>query len=371
MPSITDALRARGIGSGGAGIKQEDLTALIDITNTAEANNDAIKLDVVNKLNAMNPALNLTTASSWSTIRAAIGSMQYRGAQTVTPGPSDIPIPAGYHNGAGKVSAVTVPVASVLAGTTIAGQTGTMPNRGAVTITPTAVDQVIAAGYHNGAGVVKGVSVPAAYLVEGYSVAGQAGKVSNYSREQLTNLGGEEKYINPSSYKGDGLGNIMIAPQTGYYTGTQTSKGFGSITVSDNNLIPANILAGRSIFGVIGTASTWKIANGYQNPSPSAASQYYPDRDGQNILLFPFEVKQNFGFTPRIVIAWRNDREGQESIFVDASVRGLSTSYMKSGLSAIDWETSKSRNLVYANSGGFSIPTYYGTSTYYHWVVIG
>ncbi|RKZ74987.1 MAG: hypothetical protein DRQ57_09055 [Gammaproteobacteria bacterium] len=36
-------------------------------------------------------------------------------------------------------------------------QTGTMPNQGAITLTPTTSDQPIAAGYHNGSGVVKGV----------------------------------------------------------------------------------------------------------------------------------------------------------------------------------------------------------------------
>jgi hypothetical protein len=35
-------------------------------------------------------------------------------------------------------------------------QTGTMPNRGAMIITPTTFDQAIPAGYHNGGGIVKG-----------------------------------------------------------------------------------------------------------------------------------------------------------------------------------------------------------------------
>ncbi|WP_253270880.1 tail fiber protein [Geobacillus thermocatenulatus] len=35
-------------------------------------------------------------------------------------------------------------------------QTGTMPNIGAITITPTTIDQTIPAGYHNGSGIVKG-----------------------------------------------------------------------------------------------------------------------------------------------------------------------------------------------------------------------
>ncbi|MFI8714426.1 hypothetical protein ACIGKN_21180, partial [Brevibacillus brevis] len=63
-------------------------------------------------------------------------------------------------------------------------RTGTMPNRGAVTITPGETDQVISAGYHNGSGVVKA----------GYSKGGfiDKSKVSPYQVTEtapLLNLG--------------------------------------------------------------------------------------------------------------------------------------------------------------------------------------
>ncbi|WP_145137096.1 MULTISPECIES: hypothetical protein [Paenibacillus] len=198
MPSITDALRARGIGSG-QGISQTDLTALIDVTNVAETNNDAIKLDVVNKLNTLNPALNLTTAASWSTIRAAIVSMQYRGAQTITPGPGDIPIPAGYHNGGGKVSAVVVPTSKVLNDTTIAGQKGTMP-------------------------YLTGVRTPAAVAIW------------------------------PDNK------DLAVYPEKGYQDG---GAGGGEIRVTkahlaqvEPNFVAANIVSGKNIFGLAGKAPT-------------------------------------------------------------------------------------------------------------------
>lgn len=54
----------------------------------------------------------------------------------------------------------TATATDVLEGKTIGTDSGivagTMPNRGAVTITPTTTDQAIPAGYHNGSGVVKG-----------------------------------------------------------------------------------------------------------------------------------------------------------------------------------------------------------------------
>lgn len=57
-----------------------------------------------------------------------IGTMPENGALNYTPSASAQTIPAGHTTG-GTVAAVSVPVASVLAGTTIAGQAGTMPNK--------------------------------------------------------------------------------------------------------------------------------------------------------------------------------------------------------------------------------------------------
>lgn len=104
------------------------------------------------------------------------GTMPNKGAITITPSGSAQTIPSGYHNGQGKVSAVTVPVANVLSGTTIAGQAGTMPNKGAVTITPGTADKAIEKGYHNGSGKVKGEpNLKAENIPEGMSMFGIAG----------------------------------------------------------------------------------------------------------------------------------------------------------------------------------------------------
>jgi hypothetical protein len=57
------------------------------------------------------------------------GSMPNREAVTLIPGKTDQAIPAGYHNGSGKIAGVYVNPEAVLAGTTIAGTPGTMPYR--------------------------------------------------------------------------------------------------------------------------------------------------------------------------------------------------------------------------------------------------
>lgn len=85
-----------------------------------------------------------------------LGTMPNRGAVTITPSNIDQAIVSGYHSGAGKVLAVPVPAANVLTGTVIAGTAGTMPNRGAVnaTISSEGGQYTIPAGYHNGVGKV-------------------------------------------------------------------------------------------------------------------------------------------------------------------------------------------------------------------------
>lgn len=79
------------------------------------------------------------------------GTMPNNGAVTLTPsGTGPVAIPAGYHNGSGEVAQVNVPAADVLTGTTIAGVAGTMPNQGSPTLQP---GQSIPAGYYSGGSV--------------------------------------------------------------------------------------------------------------------------------------------------------------------------------------------------------------------------
>jgi hypothetical protein len=115
--------------------------------------------------------------------------MPNNGAVTLTPSTSDQTIAAGYHNGSGKcagdadlvagnirsgvnlfgvngnANVVNTSSGTAAAGDLLSGKvawvagaqvTGTMPNNGAVTLTPSTADQTIAAGYHNGSGKCAG-----------------------------------------------------------------------------------------------------------------------------------------------------------------------------------------------------------------------
>lgn len=69
---ISDILRDHGMGKG---LKAADKQALIDIVNAADANQSAVKTDIVNKLKAKDAALPITSASSWADILAQIPNL--------------------------------------------------------------------------------------------------------------------------------------------------------------------------------------------------------------------------------------------------------------------------------------------------------
>ena len=159
------------------------------------------------------------------------GTMANNGAvsQSLNAGGS-YTIPAGYHNGSGKVTANslasqtsgTATAAQILSGKTawVGGSqlTGTMTNQGAVSQT-LAINgsYTIPAGYHNGSGkVTQSITTKAA---------------ATYT---------------------PGTSNQTIAAGQ-YLSGAQTIKG-------DSNLVAANIVSGKTIFGVAGTASSASAA---------------------------------------------------------------------------------------------------------------
>ncbi|SHK93078.1 tail fiber protein [Desulforamulus aeronauticus] len=149
----------------------------------------------------------------------------------------------------GQINTGVTPAGTAVAGDVLASKTfinsggtvltGTMVNRGAITITPSATDQNITAGYHSGAGKVSAVVVPAANVLTGTTIAGTAGTMVNRS-------GGW--------HIGTFIGNnptvgTLIKPPAGYYDGATDSY----VYVKSNDLIPENIKQGLNIFGVTGT----------------------------------------------------------------------------------------------------------------------
>lgn len=108
-----------------------------------------------------------------ATGKGQAGTMPNNGAVNITPSSSNQGIPAGYTTG-GTVYGVNVPAADVLTGTTIAGVAGTMPNQGSPTLQP---GQSIPAGYYGGGGVngvkvARGTATAAASTTTFYTYGG-------------------------------------------------------------------------------------------------------------------------------------------------------------------------------------------------------
>ena len=159
--------------------------------------------------------------------------------------------------------------------------TGTMPNRGAVIITPGTADQVIPAGYHNGAGKVVGdPDLVSANIKAGANIFGVAGKTEVVDTTETTApasagdiLAGKVAFVNGQKQTGtvpNRTGHVTgqsisrngttlrIRPQTGYYPGDSGN----SVQYSDPNWVAQNIRQGVSIFGLAGTLAEKKFASG-------------------------------------------------------------------------------------------------------------
>jgi hypothetical protein len=239
-----------------------------------------------------------------------IGTMTNRGAinQTLTSQGQSYTVPAGYHNGSGKVTAnitnltaaniksgvavggvegtftsdATATAAQILSGQTayVNGSkvTGSMANRGAVNETLTSQGQsyTVPAGYHNGSGKVTAniTNLTAANIKAGVSVGGVAGTfTSDATATAAQILYGQTAYVNGSKITGS-MSNrtghvtgqsisrsgttLRIRPQPGYYPGDSGN----SVQWNDPNWVAQNIREGVSIFGLTGTLTERKFESG-------------------------------------------------------------------------------------------------------------
>ncbi|MCP3866718.1 MAG: hypothetical protein GY703_01190 [Gammaproteobacteria bacterium] len=165
----------------------------------------------------------------------------------------------------------------VLAGKTFSsasgvGLSGTMPNNGAVNLTPEATPQTIPVGYHNGSGILSGdANLTASNIKNGIRIFGTSGTViqATGTATAVEVLTGRTFSNNTSASLSGTMpdnGAISIipgtAPQTipaGYHNGAGGVAG-------DGNLTAANIRSGVSVFGVTGSPDVVDTGSGNATP---------------------------------------------------------------------------------------------------------
>ncbi len=178
-----------------------------------------------------------------------VGAMPNRGAVMLTPGAATQTIAAGYHNGSGQVvgdanltsgnikagatifgvvgdnSVVNTTSGNATAGEILTGRkawangsevTGTMPDRGAVTLTPGAATQTIPAGYHNGSGqVVTDPNLVSGNIRAGQTIFGVVGSSTVVDTSPASATAGEilldfSAYINGVQVTGMRAGGVRL-----------------------------------------------------------------------------------------------------------------------------------------------------------------
>lgn len=146
--------------------------------------------------------------------------------------------------------------------------TGTMPNCGAVSITPGSTSQAIAAGYHNGSGSVAGdADLTAANIKDQASIFGVTGTFTQEASVPITAatvLNGKKGFVNGAQIVGSmpDRGAVTITPSASNQSIAQGYHNGSGYVAGDTDLIAANIKSGVNIFGVTGTAQIRNFASG-------------------------------------------------------------------------------------------------------------
>ncbi|RMD04897.1 hypothetical protein D9O40_00660 [Clostridium autoethanogenum] len=200
------------------------------------------------------------------------GSMPNNGAINITPSGSTQTIPAGY-TGGGSVSAVSVPVANVLSGTTIAGQVGTMKNNGAVsgTITNQGQSVSIPEGYTKGGSIVANfANLIASNIKKDVNIGSIIGSLDIESLGGKRYAEGNGTFTSSASFTIAGLNftpskifvrvaDYQYGPYYAYCKGYDTTElsGLAKNTTANLTINSDGFVAGP-FYGVLNTTYTWK-----------------------------------------------------------------------------------------------------------------
>ncbi len=299
MPSVSDQPIAAGyhnglgVVKGDADLLAKNLKASIDIFGVRGSYNPQVATGDVQ-------ASEVLEGKTFSNAQGTdfIGTMPNQGAQIYTPSTQDQEITAGYHNGLGVVKGdedfkagnilkgvelfgiegryepVTVTgtaaASEVLAGKTFStsqgiGLVGTMLEQGAQFYVPSQTDQVIAAGYHNGSGVVKGdANLVSSNIKSGVTIFGVAGDpnvVDTSSGDAVSGeiVSGKKAWIAGAEVIGSLVAQSLSATSTTVAAGVYAAT---TLEAVDSDLVSSNIKSGVTLFGVVGDSKVVDTSSG-------------------------------------------------------------------------------------------------------------
>ncbi|WP_310549934.1 phage tail-collar fiber domain-containing protein [Paenibacillus glufosinatiresistens] len=181
---------------------------------------------------------------------------------------------------------------------------GTMANRGAVTITPGQSAQVIPDGYHNGGGVVPAVVFDAAKVLNDTTIAGKAGTMPNRANDQQA-----------TQVWTDGVGNLSLGfPTGGYVTNSGFGAGYASVAKNDPDFTASNIRSGVNIFGLTGTLSP-RFMTTTRVASTIITSSTWGDGSSFNGSYPAIVINTaSLGFVPAFIVASYPETNGQPTV---------------------------------------------------------
>ena len=290
----------------------------------------------------------------------------------------------------------TASVGNVLAGKTFSndddtGIVGTMPNRGAKTFTPTDTTQTGDAGYYSGITVSPRPALSGS-AAESEILTGKTFYNSNYTKRTGTmpNRGAVSQslpingnYTIPAGYH-NGSGKVTqsiptkaaqtYTPGTAnqtiaagqYLNGAQTIKG-------DANLIPANILSGKSIFGVAGNVVAGKrFASGRTEIDLNVQKTFRRNLLTHNLTSRHYYIAvSGLTFKPNFIIVRAiyggNRKEIQTTIYAqsfyaydswfdDSCCTSVNTTDEDGSISVSSFTFNANAEDGYVNSSGFCLP---------------
>lgn len=249
------------------------------------------------------------------------------------------------------------------------GLTGTMPNRGAVSTDLTSQGQqyTIPAGYHNGTGKVTAniSNLTAGNIRAGVTVGGVTGTFSQFSngataaqilsgRSAAVNgttvngsMPNRTGHVNAQSISRNGT-TLRFRPLAGYYNGTSDN----SVQYSDPNFFASNIKKGIDLFGLVGSWDGHK-ASGNRTVEIYLRASYFTTMEFRGL-----------DFSPKFILVFIQGTSSARNC-VAAAVRGEISGYRSRQVEVPGATTSTQTYEIYIYEhfdDGFSVA--FSTSAY-------